>query len=162
MPPEYMAFQTLYKKLLSLVTEQPDFANRAFERAMIDTSKLNDIRTSLTDQEKATKLLSEIGQMIRTSVPQVFDHLLQILNLESNATVVRELKILAEVYKCLTELKKFSAGELNLDALAEKLFYNGLIMQESYKQCTWPEENQILSRATLLFNQLSTEHLKEQ
>lgn len=89
MPPEYMAFQILYKKLLSLVTEQPDdFATRAFERAIIDTSKLNDIRTSLTDQEKATKLLSEIGQMIHTSVPQAFECLLQILNLEYNAAVV--------------------------------------------------------------------------
>jgi len=47
-PQEYMAFQTLHKKLSRLVTEQPDnFANRAFERAMIDTSKLADIQSLL-------------------------------------------------------------------------------------------------------------------
>ena len=84
-----MAFRTHYKQLLSLMTEHPDdFATRAFQRAMIDTSKLDNIRTSLTDQEKAAKLLSEIGQMIRTSVPQAFERFLQILNLESDSTVL--------------------------------------------------------------------------
>ena len=159
MSPEYMAFQTLHKKLLSLVTEQPDnFATRAFQRAMIDTSKLDDIRTSLTSgQQKATKLLNEIGQMILTSVPQAFERFLQILNLESDSTVlvVQELKILMEVYKVFTELTKSSAGELNLDVLAEKLLNKGLIMREAYEQCTWTEENQTLSKASLLFNQLS-------
>jgi len=157
-PPEYMAFQTLHKKLSSLVTEQPDnFATRAFERAMIDTSKLDDIRTSLTDQEKATKLLNEIGQMIHTSVPQAFERFLQILNLESDSTVlvVQELKILMEVYKIFMELTKSSAGELNLDVLAEKLLYKRLITRETYEQCTWTEEKQTLSKANLLFSQLS-------
>ena len=47
------------------------------------------------------------------------------MNLESDSTVlvVRELKILMEVYKILTELTKSSTGELNLDVLAEKLLY---------------------------------------
>ena len=74
-PPEYMAFETHYSQLLNLVIIDPDdFATRAFARAMIDTSTLDNIQTSLTtDGEKATKLLNEVGQMIRTSVPQAFE-----------------------------------------------------------------------------------------
>jgi len=160
MSAEYMAFQTHYKQLSSLMTEHPDgFATRAFQRAMIDTSKLDNIRTSLTDQEKAAKLLSEIGQMIRASVPQAFERFLQILNLESDSTVtvlvVRELKSLMQVYKISTELKKSSNCELNLDVLAEKLLNKGLITREIYEQCTWTEKKQTLSNAILLFSQLS-------
>ena len=156
-PPEYMAFETHYSQLLSLVAIDPDdFATRAFARAMIDTSTLDNIRSSLaTDREKATKLLSEIGQMIRTSVPQVFERFLQILSLESDSMVVRELTNLMEVYEILTELKNSSADELNLDTLAEKLLYKGLITQETYKECMWTEEKQGLSKANLLFNQVS-------
>ena len=155
--PEYMAFETQYNQLLSLVTECPDdFAIRAFERAMIDTSTLDDIQSSLTtDREKATRLLSEIGQMIRTSVPQAFEQLLQILSPESHSTVVRGLTNLMEVYEILTELKNSSADELNLDTLAEKLLYKGLITQETYKECMLTEEKQGLSKVNLLFNQVS-------
>ena len=156
-PPEYMAFETHYSQLLSLVTMDPDnFATRAFARAMIDTSTLDNIRSSLaTDREKATKLLSEIGQMIRTSVPQAFVRFLQILSLESDSTVVRELTNLMEVYEILTELKNSSADELNLDTLAEKLLHKGLITQDTYKECMWTEQKQGLSKANLLFNQVS-------
>ena len=156
-PPEYMAFETHYSQLLSLVIMDPDdFATRAFARAMIDTSTLDNIRSSLaTDQEKATKLLSEIGQMIRTSVPQAFERFLQILSLESDSTVVQELINLMEVYEILTELKNSSADELNLDTLAEKLLHKGLITQDTYKECMWTEEKQTLSKAKLLFNQVS-------
>ena len=65
-----MAFDVCYSQLVSLVSERPvDYARRAFSRALIDTSKLDKIRSSLvTDKEKATELLTEIGQMIRTSV----------------------------------------------------------------------------------------------
>ena len=63
-PPEYMEFEVFYQQLMSLVSERPvDYARRAFSRALIDTSKLDKIRASLaTDEEKATELLTEIGQ----------------------------------------------------------------------------------------------------
>ena len=140
-PPEYMAFEVFYQQLVSLVSERPvDYAIRAFSRALIDTLKLDKIRSSLvTDEEKATELLKEIGQMIRTSVPQAFERFLLILNTHPETPVVQQLTSMANVYKAVTEFQKLSTSELNLDALAEEFLDKGLITPSSYdvhERCT--------------------------
>ena len=125
-PPEYMAFKTCYSQLVSLVSEQAnDCAGQAFSRALIDTSKLDKIRASLaTDEEKATELLREIGQMIRTSVPQAFEWFLLILNTDQETPVVQQLNNLANVHKVLTEFQKLSTSEFNLDTLVKEFLIN--------------------------------------
>ena len=92
-PSENIAFEACYSQLVSLVSEQAnDCAGRVFSRALIDTSKLDKIRASLaTDEEKATELLREIGQMIRTFVPQAFERFLLILNTDPEIPVVQQL-----------------------------------------------------------------------
>ena len=121
-----MAFEACYSQLMFLVSEQPvDYARRAFSRALIDTSKLDKIRSSLvTDEEKATELLREIGQMIRISIPQMFERFLLILNTDPESPVVQQLNNLANVYKVITEFQKLSTSELNLDALAKEVLIN--------------------------------------
>ena len=86
-----MAFEACYSHLMSLVSEQAnDCTGRIFSRALIDTLKLNKIRASLAkDEEKATELLREIGQMIHTSVPQMFEWFLLILNTDPETPVVQ-------------------------------------------------------------------------
>ena len=102
-----------------------DCAGRAFSRALIDTSKLDKIQASLaTDEEKATELLREIGQMIRISIPQMFERFLLILNTDPESPVVQQLNNLANVYKVITEFQKLSTSELNLDALAKEVLIN--------------------------------------
>ena len=154
-PPEYMAFEVSYQQLMSLVSERPvDYARRAFSRALIDTLKLDKIRSSLvTDEEKATELLREIGQMIRTSVPQAFERFLLILNTHPEIPVVQELTSMANVYKVITEFQKLSTSELNLDVLAEELLDKGLITPSSYEECTQTDES--LPKAMMLYEQLS-------
>ena len=154
-PPEYMAFDVCYSQLVSLVSERPvDYARRAFSRALIDTSKLDKIRSSLvTDKEKATELLREIGQMIRTSIPQAFERFLLILNTDPEIPVVRQLNNLANVYKVLTEFQKLSTSEINLDVLAEELLDKGLITPSSYEECIQTDES--LPKAVILHKQLS-------
>ena len=119
-PSENIAFEACYSQLVSLVSEQAnDCAGRAFSRALIDTSKLDKIRASLaTDEEKATELLREIGQMIRTSVPQAFERFLLILNTHPETPVVQQLTNMTIVYKVVTEFQKLATSEFNLDALA--------------------------------------------
>ena len=154
-PPEYMAFETFYQQLVSLVSEWPDdYARRAFSRALIDTLKLDKIRSSLvTDEEKATELLREIGQMIRTSVPQAFERFLLILNTHPETPVVQQLTSMANVYKAVTEFQKLSTSELNLDALAEEFLDKGLITPSSYDECIQTDES--WPKAVILYEQLS-------
>ena len=154
-PPEYMAFDVCYSQLVSLVSERPDdYARRAFSRALIDTSKLDKIRSSLvTDKEKATELLTEIGQMIRTSVPQAFERFLLILNTHPETPVVQQLTSMADIYKAVTEFQKLSTSELNLDVLAEELLNKGLITPPSYEECIQTDES--LLKAMVLYKQLS-------
>ena len=128
-PLQYMAFELFeacYSQLVSLVSEQAnECAGRAFSRALIDTSKLDKIQASLaTDEEKATELLREIGQMIRISIPQMFERFLLILNTDPESPVVQQLNNLANVYKVITEFQKLSTSELNLDALAKEVLIN--------------------------------------
>ena len=132
-PPEFMAFEASYQQLMSLVSERPvDYARRAFSRALIDTLKLDEIRSSLvTDEEKATELLREIGQMIRTSVPQAFERFLLILNTHPETPVVQQLTSMTIVYKVLTEFQKLSTSELNLDALAKEFLIHELYLMMS-------------------------------
>ena len=88
-----------------------DCGGQVFARALIDTSKLDKIWASLaTDEEKATELLREIGQMIRTFVPQAFERFLLILNTDPEIPVVQQLTSMANVYKVLTEFKKLSTS----------------------------------------------------
>ena len=135
--PEYMAFEACYDQLMSLVSEQVnDCARRAFSRALIDTSKLDKIRSSLvTDEAKAAELLREIGQMIRTSVPQAFERFLLILTTDSETSVVQRLTSMAKVYKVVTEFQKLSTSEINLDALAKEFLIKALITPSSYEEC---------------------------
>ena len=86
-----MAFEACYSQLVSLVSEQAnDCTGQIFSRALIDTLKLNKIRASLAkDEEKATKLLRKIGQMNCTSVPQIFEWFLLILNTDPETPVVQ-------------------------------------------------------------------------
>ena len=154
-PPEYMAFEACYNQLMSLVSEQAnDCARRAFSRALIDTSKLDHIGSSLvTDEVKAAELLREIGQMIRTSVPQAFERFLLILTTDPETPVVQRLKRMTNVYKVVTEFQKLSAGEINLDALAEEFLNKGLITPSSYEECIQTDES--LPKAMILCKQLS-------
>ena len=154
-PPEYMAFEACYQQLMILVSEQPDdYARRAFSRALIDTSKLDTIQSSLvTDEEKSTELLREIGQMIHTSIPQAFERFLLILTTVPETPVVQQLSSLAKVYKVVTEFQKLSTSEINLDALAREFLNKELIAPSSYEECLQTDEN--LPRALILYKQLS-------
>ena len=154
-PPEYMAFEACYQQLMTLVSEQPDdYVGRAFSRALIDTSKLDNIRSSLvTDEEKATELLREIGQMIRTSIPQAFERFLLILTANTDAPIVQRLNSITNAYKVLIEFQKLSTSEINLDALAEEFFNKGLIAPSSYEECIQTDEN--LPKAMILYERLS-------
>ena len=150
-----MAFEACYNQLMSLVSEQVnDCARRAFSRALIDTSKLDIIRSSLvTDEAKATELLREIGQMIRTSVPQAFERFLLILTTDRETPVVQRLTSLANLYKVLIKFQKLSTSEINLDALAKEFLNKGLIAPSSYEECIQTDES--LPKATILYEQLS-------
>ena len=154
-PPEYMAFEAFYQQLMSLVSERPvDYARRAFSRALIDTLKLDKIQSSLVkDEEKATELLTEIGQMIRTAVPQAFERFLLILTSVPETPVVQQLTSMANVYKAVTEFQKLSTSELNLDALAKEFLDKGLITPPSYEECIQTDE--CLPKAVILYKQLS-------
>ena len=150
-----MAFEACYDQLMSLVSEQVnDCARRAFSRALIDTSKLDKIRSSLvTDEAKAAELLREIGQMIRTSVPQAFERFLLILTTDPETPVVQRLTSVAKVYKVVTEFQKLSTSEINLDALAKEFLIKALIAPSSYEECLQTDES--LPKALILYKQLS-------
>ena len=58
--------------------------------------------------------------MIRTSVSQVFERFLLILNTDPETPVVRQLTSMTIIYKAVTEFQKFSVSEIKLDALAKE------------------------------------------
>ena len=63
-------------------------------------------------------LREEIGQLIRTSIPQAFERFLLILNTHPETPVVQQLTNMTIVYKVVTEFQKLATSEFNLDALA--------------------------------------------